>query len=1343
MYIYKESFAAIVCSYYSVVYSRKIREMADVLNDLFPAIVEGDEEVGEVTPEPVEGEGPEGSPPATETPENGGTVAIEGQQTTTTGMEDDDFGFEDIPREKDQGAWELPAKLVTFLEKYARSHVPDSDVSAWMEDYPPPANVNLIPDLDQAVRRALKEEGKNATVDADDDFSQIQKKIQDVMGPLGVAWFSLHNFNKGLFPEMDNTCLLDQLRKSLILVAHAIQRISYYRRVHVLGAVGKVKDAREVLKRDNVQSIFQKNSSGELFSKEFFDIIKTEKSSKSTIVDIFKPSKTSASNSKKKDAGKTKSASNSGGKFIPTGSKRPFPANPSPRQGGGSSSSKNGPPYNNPFNKNYKDSYRGKFRNFLHGQHALNSIMASESATRTQRNTGDFSSHTRDLPSGRKDPKIPSQLEGSHDRPICVEHCEGMAGPVDLGPKSKENSSRNKDEQNRGGGHGFGGGEHVDQGSYQEGYPKTGPVLKQRFCHPKRGGPVPADNKPEGVEQVCPLPSFQNGGSEGGQTPSEKRGLDVQDGPKRRILLGSPAPRIPKICQISVERSSVRVPLSGFWPGASPADLYKTDEGSHFPPQKIGGMSSHISRRPPHNGVLQGGAPRGQGYNPVPVPSLGVNHKHEKVGSGSVSSDGISRSVGKQPESDLFPPGEEDSEIDFKMSGSVKPGRDNFTESLFPVRDVESDSPGCLSSAPTNTLPATVEHPGSGGETSLRLKHLVITRRKVGTEVVDRKFGNPQRETDKSSSPTTDDLLRRSSNRGMGGGLPSGLYRGPVESRGEVVQHKLTGAHSSGASHKNFHQRVETVFNSHENRQHLGPLIPFENGRNEELGHVGGGQENMGISLGTPDHNYCRMDPLPLEYGSGLGVKKRTGFLGVETLPKNFSHDLSAVGESRGGPLRLKDFTPAGQVRQLETRPVLRGSGCVLPRLGPALSIRVPTILSHNKGFTPDGRPKGEQNVNHRPNLANTTLVPSNPVHVGRYSSSTTTKPAIAVKSSGTGTPFTGGPLVFSGGMVGIRDRHQTEGISAEASKIMLHARRRGSIQTYESAWKKWVLWCGERGVDPFKCPVRHCLDYLAHLFQSGRPYRTIGVHRSTISAYHDPIVVGSAVIPVGKHPNISTLMSGIHNLRPPTAKYSFTWDVEMVLGLFRSWAAPLDPKKLTMKTVTLLGLIGVSRGAELHLFDLNFLGNYGDHISFELPGTVKNGKEGIKPKPVKYYKHLEDLRLCPYSCIEQYTTLSAPWRQDGKPSKFFLSFKAPHKPVSKSTLARWIKDTLLLADVDTKTFQAHSLRGASTSKAFLKGLSVREVLDHGRWSRESTWQRFYHRPVDSTSKRYQDQVLG
>ena len=70
------------------------------------------------------------------------------------------------------------------------------------------------------------------------------------------------------------------------------------------------------------------------------------------------------------------------------------------------------------------------------------------------------------------------------------------------------------------------------------------------------------------------------------------------------------------------------------------------------------------------------------------------------------------------------------------------------------------------------------------------------------------------------------------------------------------------------------------------------------------------------------------------------------------------------------------------------------------------------------------------------------------------------------------------------------------------------------------------------------------------------------------------------------------------------------------------------------------------------------------------------------------------------------------------------------------------MKIALLLAGEDTKVFQAHSLRRASSSKALLKGLSVRDIVSHGRWSGESTWQKFYHKKVDSTAKKYQDSVL-
>ena len=44
--------------------------------------------------------------------------------------------------------------------------------------------------------------------------------------------------------------------------------------MHVLSAIGKGKDMREILKSDKVQKLFEENVTSELFSKEFGDLIK-------------------------------------------------------------------------------------------------------------------------------------------------------------------------------------------------------------------------------------------------------------------------------------------------------------------------------------------------------------------------------------------------------------------------------------------------------------------------------------------------------------------------------------------------------------------------------------------------------------------------------------------------------------------------------------------------------------------------------------------------------------------------------------------------------------------------------------------------------------------------------------------------------------------------------------------------------------------------------------------------------------------------------------------------------------------------------------------------------------
>ena len=180
----------------------------------------------------------------------------------------------------------------------------------------------------------------------------------------------------------------------------------------------------------------------------------------------------------------------------------------------------------------------------------------------------------------------------------------------------------------------------------------------------------------------------------------------------------------------------------------------------------------------------------------------------------------------------------------------------------------------------------------------------------------------------------------------------------------------------------------------------------------------------------------------------------------------------------------------------------------------------------------------------------------------------------------------------------------------------------------------------------------------------------------------------------------------------------------------------------MSVKTVTLLSLIGIPRGAETHQFDLRFLSPYKDRNVFELNGTVKNVQEGERPKPIMFHSHEDDPKLCPVKSLTDYMHLTDPWRKEGEPTALFLSYISPHKPITKPRLAGWLKQALLLAEVDTQVFQAHSFRGAASSKALLKGLSVKEVVQHGNWKRESTWQRFYHKEVQYPSKKFQDSLL-
>ena len=85
------------------------------------------------------------------------------------------------------------------------------------------------------------------------------------------------------------------------------------------------------------------------------------------------------------------------------------------------------------------------------------------------------------------------------------------------------------------------------------------------------------------------------------------------------------------------------------------------------------------------------------------------------------------------------------------------------------------------------------------------------------------------------------------------------------------------------------------------------------------------------------------------------------------------------------------------------------------------------------------------------------------------------------------------------------------------------------------------------------------------------------------------------------------------------------------------------------------------------------------------------------------------DLNLCPVVTLEEYISKTRSLRKEC--SQLFISFIRPHGPVTSSTIARWLKEVLRNAGIDTEIFKAHSVRGASTSMAARLGVTVETIL--------------------------------
>ena len=135
-------------------------------------------------------------------------------------------------------------------------------------------------------------------------------------------------------------------------------------------------------------------------------------------------------------------------------------------------------------------------------------------------------------------------------------------------------------------------------------------------------------------------------------------------------------------------------------------------------------------------------------------------------------------------------------------------------------------------------------------------------------------------------------------------------------------------------------------------------------------------------------------------------------------------------------------------------------------------------------------------------------------------------------------------------------------------------------------------------------------------------------------------------------------------------------------------------------------------------------------HFSFSLSGHLKQDKPGHVFGNVRLF-HYPNKTLCVYTTLQHYIEVTQPLR---KSSRLLISYIKRHNEVSSSTIGRWLKTCLSLANIDVNVYQTHSTRSASTTKA-VQLLPIDVVMKLAGWSQESTFRKFYDKPVAITDQ--------
>ena len=1037
--------------------------------------------------------------------------------------------------------WHLHGSSKEYAKTYFTEYIGEDDIETVVAKYPKPDHSFLrVEKVDEQLEVGLpKKVGSQeaaALLGRDKLLARCQEKTTRITGPLGKLWQMLNQARKankdGFDLEVDSKKALKLAEQAIILNGQAVVSIRHTRRLEIATALaGNVSEARKLLNKydDDLRG-------EELFGAKFHkhldrDMVKEAAGLLALKTDNHKKDKRDRSRNRKIQQERQ---SYGGGPPRDTYGGRNYQRN-LPRE---TQPFRGGPPRNGT-DRGGHSSFRGRGRGtkryvpeFCSSTgHTPGLLLVSRDSstggTRPSRSESDRlgqqadsrtrATGTRELGKTNKRPHHPGdggRLSNKiHEQPTAVAHNPGSKVVAE---RATPGAHRNRETGAK---------------RRRSGSPKKRNKVSRSHLSPSEERREPKTYiQPKKVEPVGRVRPLQDGGLTHSERPPTGRGLADQARPEGCIFLRPNGEKGSDIPAIPVGGNNLPVSEPSFRPSISTLPVHQADETNSGVSQKARDSHGRLPGRPAdHESRQTETLTRREDDLPV-AGGPGVCDQQRKISPSPMHISGIPGHDAEhlQNDNEPFTGQSQEGQRPLSQHAGLKSGLDQGTVSTD--RDAE------LYRGSDPASPAALQTAAITPESDFETGCLLRDHDYAATSVQDRAAvvacspGGGERETHSYPSSGLNNGHRCEPNR-LGSNLSGPINQGILERGGESRAHQCSGTPGSVLGDQRLDQQERGPHTDQIRQQ--DDSGPHQQDGGHQISAPGDDHKtSLGVLLESQAIDHSSVSPGKREHMRRQAIAGTARLQRLETGHRSVLSDIQEMGPMLAGSVCQQMEHPTPPLCQLESRPGSDLSGRFSGQMERGFTVRFSPILLDQSLSCQDVTRQGGVDFNHT-NLAHPGVVRNDPRATDRESDPAAPVQRTAAVADGGDAPAAEDREPPLSGLENLRERLRSQGLSEDATNLVSCARRKGTRAAYNSAWAKWSGWCLTRKVDPIHAPVEFVAEFLTDLFNAGYEYSTVNSHRSAISAFH--VEVNGA--PIGQHPVVKQLVTGVFNERPPHAK--------------------------------------------------------------------------------------------------------------------------------------------------------------------------------------------------------------